>query len=112
MERGRVALRGLGLIGAMLALHCAGQQEGDGTGPVATGGSGNPGGAIGSGGGAPADGGSPAGGGLGPGGTTGDADSLSARYPGDVGLAQDPSVLFFDDCEAGWGRWRDRKSVV
>lgn len=33
------------------------------------------------------------------------AGSLSARYPGDVGLADDPSVLFFDDFEAGWGRW-------
>jgi hypothetical protein len=77
----------------MLALHCSGQEDGDGPGPVATGGSGNPGGATGSGGGAPADGG-----------------SLSARYPGDVGLAQDPSVLFFDDCEAGWGRWSGPES--
>lgn len=96
MEPGRVALRGLGLIGAVLGLHCAGQQDGDGPGPVATGGSSNSGGATGSGGE--------------PGGTTGDADSLSARYPGDVGLAEDPSVLFFDDCEAGWGRWSGPES--
>lgn len=31
--------------------------------------------------------------------------SLSEKYPGDVGLAQDPAVLFFDDFETGWGRW-------
>ncbi len=31
--------------------------------------------------------------------------SLSARHPGDVGLAAHASVLFFDDFEAGWGRW-------
>lgn len=31
--------------------------------------------------------------------------SLSERYPGDEGLADDPSVLFFDDFETGWGRW-------
>ena len=31
--------------------------------------------------------------------------TLSDRYPGDVGLADDPAVLFFDDFEAGWGRW-------
>ncbi|MBX3269588.1 MAG: hypothetical protein KF729_04975 [Sandaracinaceae bacterium] len=33
------------------------------------------------------------------------AGSLSARHPGDVGLADHPSVLFFDDFEDGWGRW-------
>ena len=31
--------------------------------------------------------------------------SLSERYPGDVGIAADPSVLFHDDFESGWGRW-------
>ncbi|MDQ3033194.1 MAG: hypothetical protein M3Y87_12315 [Myxococcota bacterium] len=31
--------------------------------------------------------------------------TLSARYPGDIGLADDPAVLFSDDFEAGWGRW-------
>ena len=43
---------------------------------------------------------------------TGDDDSgsppggsLSERHPGDVGMAADPSVLFFDDFESGWGRW-------
>ncbi len=35
----------------------------------------------------------------------GAADTLSERYPGDVGIADDPAVLFFDDFEAGWGRW-------
>jgi hypothetical protein len=30
---------------------------------------------------------------------------LRDRYPGDVGLAADPAVLFFDDFEDGWGRW-------
>lgn len=37
-------------------------------------------------------------------GETGDAP-LSDRYPDGVGLADDPAVLFFDDFEAGWGRW-------
>jgi len=40
--------------------------------------------------------------------TTGDEtgdEPLSAQYPGDQGLADDPAVLFFDDFEAGWGRW-------
>ena len=31
--------------------------------------------------------------------------TLSERYPGDEGLADDPAVLFFDDFETGWGRW-------
>jgi hypothetical protein len=48
----------------------------------------------------------------GDGGTGGSGDggggggpTLSEKYPGDVGIASDPSVLFFDDFEAGWGRW-------
>jgi len=36
---------------------------------------------------------------------TGTGDTLSARYPGDEGIASDPSVLFHDDFESGWGRW-------
>ncbi len=32
-------------------------------------------------------------------------EPLSERYPGDVGLADDSDVLFFDDFETGWGRW-------
>ena len=39
------------------------------------------------------------------GGGGGNDNTLADRYPGDVGLADDPSVLFFDDFEAGWGRW-------
>jgi hypothetical protein len=31
--------------------------------------------------------------------------TLGERYPGDVGIASDPAVLFHDDFEAGWGRW-------
>ncbi len=31
--------------------------------------------------------------------------SLSEQYPGDVGLADDDAVIFFDDFESGWGRW-------
>jgi hypothetical protein len=31
--------------------------------------------------------------------------SLSERYPGDEGIADDPAVLFHDDFEQGWGRW-------
>jgi hypothetical protein len=34
-----------------------------------------------------------------------DSSWLRDRYPGDEGLAADPAVLFFDDFEAGWGRW-------
>ncbi|MEC7525540.1 MAG: hypothetical protein VYE22_36990 [Myxococcota bacterium] len=30
---------------------------------------------------------------------------LRDRYPGDVGIADDPAVLFHDDFESGWGRW-------
>ncbi len=36
--------------------------------------------------------------------------SLSQKYPGDVGLSHDPSVLFFDDFEGGWGRWESPKA--
>lgn len=38
-------------------------------------------------------------------GTTPTDGPLAASYPGDDGLADDPAVLFFDDFEAGWGRW-------
>ncbi len=31
--------------------------------------------------------------------------TLAERYPGDEGIGADPSVLFHDDFEAGWGRW-------
>lgn len=30
---------------------------------------------------------------------------MSERYPGDVGISEDESVLFHDDFEQGWGRW-------
>jgi hypothetical protein len=30
---------------------------------------------------------------------------LRDRYPGDQNLSADPSVLFHDDFESGWGRW-------
>lgn len=33
------------------------------------------------------------------------ANSLSARYPDDDGIADDPAVLFHDDFEQGWGKW-------
>lgn len=56
------------------------------------------GGSAGDGGSGTSDGGTTDGGGP-----TG--DTLSARYPGDVGLAGDDAVLFFDDFETGWGRW-------
>ena len=34
---------------------------------------------------------------------------IAVRYPGDAGIAADPSVLFHDDFEAGdpWSRWDD-----
>ena len=35
----------------------------------------------------------------------GGGTTLSERYPGDVGIAGDPSVLFHDDFEGGWGKW-------
>ncbi len=31
--------------------------------------------------------------------------ALSERYPSDNGIESDPSVLFYDDFEEGWGRW-------
>ena len=35
---------------------------------------------------------------------------LAAKYPGDVGIAADPAVLFTEDFEAGdWRRWDDRR---
>lgn len=36
--------------------------------------------------------------------------TLSERYPGDEGIDADPSVLFHDDFESGWGRW-DRPTM-
>jgi hypothetical protein len=45
---------------------------------------------------------------AGAGGTDGSVrsgETLSARYPNDIGMATDPAVLFFDDFEMGWGRW-------
>ena len=35
----------------------------------------------------------------------GTGGTLAGRYPGDVGLDSDPSVIFHDDFESGWGRW-------
>lgn len=35
---------------------------------------------------------------------------LRDRHPGDVGMADDPAVLFFDDFEEGWGRWDEPRS--
>ncbi|MBO6934572.1 MAG: hypothetical protein JJ863_06350 [Deltaproteobacteria bacterium] len=31
--------------------------------------------------------------------------TLAERYPGDEGIGSDPSVLFHDDFEGGWGQW-------
>ena len=45
------------------------------------------------------------GGSAGSAGSAGGGETLSAQYPGDVGMADDPAVLLFDDFEAGWGRW-------
>jgi len=39
------------------------------------------------------------------GGDAGTGSTLSDRYPGDEGIDSDPSVLFHDDFEGGWGRW-------
>ena len=50
-------------------------------------------------------GGNNTGGGDTGGGTGSYGDTLSQRYPRDEGMAEDPAVLFFDDFEAGWGRW-------
>lgn len=52
--------------------------------------------------------GSASAGSSGEGGTSGSdqpGDWLRDRHPGDGGLRDDPSVLFFDDFEEGWGRW-------
>lgn len=53
------------------------------------------------GGGSGGSGGSGSAGGSGAGG----GGTLSERYPGDVGISEDESVLFHDDFEQGWGRW-------
>lgn len=45
------------------------------------------------------------GGGSGSDGGQGGPDTLSDRYPQDVGIGGDPAVLFHDDFESGWGRW-------
>ena len=37
--------------------------------------------------------------------TTGVEGALSAQYPRDEGLEDDPAVLFHDDFENGWGAW-------
>lgn len=85
---------------------------GDSSGGSAAGGSsssgGSPsGGASGEGGGS-ASGGASGGGAAGSGATGSGAaggGTLSDRYPDDEGIASDPSVLFHDDFEAGWGKW-------
>jgi len=48
-------------------------------------------------------------GGAGAGGTTATPykGSLSDRYSDEASLVKDPSVLFHDDFEQGWGRWED-----
>jgi hypothetical protein len=33
------------------------------------------------------------------------SETLSTRYPDDIGIAGDPAVLFHDDFEQGWGKW-------
>lgn len=35
----------------------------------------------------------------------GTGGTLADRYPGDEGIDSDPSVIFHDDFESGWGRW-------
>lgn len=64
------------------------------------------GGAMSSGG--TATGGSGAGGATATGGAA--SNTLSARYPNDVGLSKDASVLFYDDFEGGWGKWSAPKA--
>ncbi len=68
--------------------------SGPGTGTGSGGATASGGAVAGSGGAAVADGGAPD---LG--------DTLSAKYPGSQGLADDPAVLFYEDFEQGWGRW-------
>jgi hypothetical protein len=36
--------------------------------------------------------------------------TLSEKYPGDIGMADDPAVLFHDDFEQGWGKWDTPRS--
>lgn len=37
--------------------------------------------------------------------TASPGSTLSERYPGDENIASDPSVIFHDDFESGWGQW-------
>lgn len=83
-----------------------------GSGGTTTGGAtGATGGRVSSSGGAAqgGSGGSPGSGGQSSGGSSNGGaagqGTLSDRYPGDVGIDADPSVLFHDDFESGWGRW-------
>lgn len=74
-----------------------------GSGGIAGGNAGSSG-SSGTGGDAGAGGTSAAGGSAGTGGSA--TGTLSERYPNDEGLEADPAVLFHDDFEAGWGRWK------
>jgi len=112
---------GLLLFSVCVALGCGAEGGGDGQADASSGGAqtGDP---SGGGSNATASGATASGGGTtstqGTGGSSdGDASSsgstggsvdgqtLSERYPGDVGMADDPAVLFFDDFEQGWGAW-------
>ena len=86
-----------GTAWVLLALLLAGCGATDSEGVADTGGDSGGDSGGGTGGGGSGDNGSDNGGGS--------ADTLSAQYPGDAGIASDPDVLFFDDFESGWGRW-------
>ncbi len=92
MRRRTIGTTQLGLGGAVLwLLFACGSSGGDGS--TSAGGDGG-----GAGAGSPGRGGSTA-----VAGSPGDA--LSDRHPDDEGLDDEPTVLFHDDFEGGWGKW-------
>lgn len=105
----------LGVLGAVGLTGCDGDEDGASRGGATGAGGADAGGGDGT--GATASGGGESRGGAGVGGdsTTGGSaaaagESLSERYPEDDGIASDAAVLFFDDFEAGWGRWDEPRA--
>lgn len=90
---------GLLLAAFLFSFSCGKEPEGGGAGASNNGGAST----TPEGGGTSTSGGRPGTGA--PGGSGSETDTLATKYPGDVGIGDDPAVLFHDDFEQGWGRW-------
>lgn len=110
----RALLAVLGVLGAVVFAGCHGNEgrdvrgAGSGAGGLEIGDGTSRGGTVA--GGGESRGGDGAGGDSTPGGSAADGDTLSASHPDDEGMASDAAVLFFDDFEAGWGRWAEPRA--